>query len=89
MASFGYLKNLPVDILKIDGSFIRDMQSDPVSLSMVRALTQIGHQLGLEVIAEWVSTERELELVREVGVDYVQGYAVHRPETALPWRDGG
>jgi diguanylate cyclase (GGDEF)-like protein/PAS domain S-box-containing protein len=86
MASFGYLKNLPVDILKIDGSFIRDMQSDPVSRSMVDALTQIGHQLGLEVIAEWVSTERELELLREVGVDYVQGYAVHRPETALPWR---
>lgn len=88
MASFGYLKNLPVDILKIDGSFVRDMQADPVSLSMVRALTQIGHQLGLEVIAEWVGSERDLELLREVGVDYVQGYAVHRPETALPWRDG-
>lgn len=89
MASFGYLKNLPVDILKIDGSFVRDMQTDPVSLSMVRALTEIGHQLGLEVIAEWVSSESELELLREVGVDYVQGYAVHRPETALPWRNGG
>lgn len=80
MASFGYLKDLPVDILKIDGSFIRNFETDPVNYSIVRAVTDIGHQVGLEVIAEWVSSERSRELLRGLGVDYVQGFAIHEPE---------
>lgn len=80
MASFGYLKNLPVDVLKIDGSFIQNMQADALSQSIVQAVTDIGHQLGLIVVAEWVSDCRLEQLLEEIGVDYLQGYAVHRPE---------
>ncbi len=86
MASFGYLKNLPVDYLKIDGSFIRNIENDPVSYSIVRAVTDIGHQLGLKVIAEWVGDERARDLLRGLSVDYAQGFAIHKPEPALCFR---
>lgn len=87
MASFGYLKNLPVDYIKIDGSFIRNIETDPVSYSIVRAVTDIGHQLGLQVIGEWVADERARDLLRGLSVDYAQGFAVHKPEPALCFRD--
>ncbi len=83
MSSFGYLKNLPVDVIKIDGSFIRDVEVDPMSRSIVDAITEIGHQRGLEVVAEWVDSERLVETLRALGVDYGQGYALHRPEPVL------
>jgi EAL domain-containing protein (putative c-di-GMP-specific phosphodiesterase class I) len=83
MSSFGYLKNLPVDLIKIDGSFIRDMSDDPMSLAIVRAVTDIGHQRGLEVIAEWVEHGAQIEALRAIGVDYGQGYALHRPEPVV------
>lgn len=83
MSSFGYLKNLPVDIIKIDGSFIRDMDADPMSCSIVDAITEIGHQRGLEVVAEWVGDARTIEILRKLGVDYGQGFALHRPEPVL------
>ena len=86
MASFGYLKNLPVDFIKIDGSFIRNLETDPVSYSIVRAVTDIGHQLGLKVVAEWVADERARDLLRGLSVDYAQGFAIHRPEAALCFR---
>ena len=86
MASFGYLKNLPVDFVKIDGSFIRNIESDPISQSIVRAVTEIGHQLGLKVVAEWVGDARAVELLREIGVDYGQGFFLHQPETAACFR---
>ena len=86
MASFGYLKNLPVDFLKIDGSFIRNIESDPISYSIVRAVTDIGHQHGLQVVAEWVGDERARDLLRGLSVDYAQGFAVHRPEATLCFR---
>jgi diguanylate cyclase (GGDEF)-like protein len=89
MASFGYLKNLPVDYVKIDGSFIRNIETDPISFSIVRAVTEIGHQLGLKVIAEWVADERALNILREVKVDYAQGFFVHKPELAVCFRDAG
>ena len=82
MASFGYLKNLPLDYLKIDGSFIRNLESEDVSQSIVRACTDIGHKLGLRVVAEWVGDERVVELLREIGVDYGQGFYLHQPEPA-------
>ena len=87
MASFGYLKNLPVDFLKIDGSFIRNIETDPVSYSIVRAVTDIGHQLGLKVVAEWVADDRARDLLRGLSVDYAQGFSIHRPEAALCFRD--
>jgi diguanylate cyclase (GGDEF)-like protein/PAS domain S-box-containing protein len=80
MSSFGYLKNLPVDYIKIDGSFIRELETDPMSYSIVRAVSEIGHQVGVEVVAEFVATPRARELLRGLGVDYGQGYALHVPE---------
>jgi EAL domain-containing protein (putative c-di-GMP-specific phosphodiesterase class I) len=83
MSSFGYLKNLPVDVIKIDGSFIRELGSDPMSRSIVDVITEIGHQRGLDVVAEWVASTDTIELLRELGVDYGQGFALHRPERVL------
>jgi EAL domain-containing protein (putative c-di-GMP-specific phosphodiesterase class I) len=87
MSSFGYLKNLPVDIIKIDGSFIRDMLDDPVSYAMVRAATDIGHQIGLTVVAEWVTSEAVMQALRELGVDLAQGFSLHMPELVPFQRD--
>ncbi|MBW3549383.1 MAG: EAL domain-containing protein [Proteobacteria bacterium] len=83
MSSFGYLKNLPVDIIKIDGSFIRDLMSDPMSEAIVRAVTDIGHQRGLQVIAEWVTSEEIVGALVELGVDFAQGFALHKPEPVV------
>ena len=88
MSSFGYLKNLPVDIIKIDGSFIRDLGTDTMSQAIVRAVTDIGHQRGLEVIAEWVTNSQTLDVLAEIGVDYAQGYVLHKPEPVLFQRNG-
>jgi Amt family ammonium transporter len=85
MSSFAYLKNLPVDYLKIDGGFVREMDKDPVSRSMVAAINQIGHAMGLKTIAEWVENEAVLDELREIGVDFAQGYAIGRPS---PLPDG-
>jgi diguanylate cyclase (GGDEF)-like protein/PAS domain S-box-containing protein len=87
MSSFGYLKNLPVDMIKIDGSFIRELENDPMSFSIVRAVTQIGHQIGLKVIAEWVGSDATCELLRLLGVNYAQGYYLHEPEPAVYARE--
>lgn len=80
MSSFAYLKNLPVDYVKIDGSFIRDLETDAMSYSIVRAVTEIGHQSGKLVTAEFVSGARAVEMLRDIGVDFVQGFGLHRPE---------
>ncbi|MFC5580663.1 EAL domain-containing protein [Rhodanobacter terrae] len=83
MSSFTYLKNLPLDIIKIDGSFVRDMLSDPVSHLMVRAVTDIGHRLGLEVVAEWVTDLETVHALTVLGVNCVQGFSLHHPELAV------
>ncbi|WP_411833797.1 EAL domain-containing protein [Pseudoxanthomonas mexicana] len=80
MSSFGYLKNLPVDLIKIDGSFIRDLDSAPMSRTIVSAIAEIGHQLGLKVVAEWVGDRHTADLLHTLGVDYGQGFGLHRPE---------
>lgn len=80
LSSFTYLKNLKVDYLKIDGAFVRDIASNPIDRSMVEAIHRIGHQMGLKTVAEYVESEQTLALLREIGVDYVQGNAVHCPE---------
>jgi diguanylate cyclase (GGDEF)-like protein len=79
LSSFAYLKNLPVDYLKIDGGFVKDMTRDPISRAMVKAIHDIGHVMGIETIAEWVDNEETLGLLRQMGVDYVQGYGVGKP----------
>lgn len=87
MSSFTYLKNLPLDIIKIDGSFVRDMLTDPVSHLMVRAVTDIGHRLGLEVVAEWVTDAETVQALTALGVNRVQGFSLHHPELALFQRE--
>jgi EAL domain-containing protein (putative c-di-GMP-specific phosphodiesterase class I) len=79
LSSFAYLKHLPVDFLKIDGAFVRDMDSDEVDFAMVSAIQQLGKVLGTRTIAEFVRNDAILHLLREMGVDYAQGYAVAKP----------
>jgi diguanylate cyclase (GGDEF)-like protein/PAS domain S-box-containing protein len=79
LSSFSYLKNLPVDYLKIDGSFIRDMDTDPVNAAMVNAICQLGKVMGIEIIAEFVENDAILKLLAGIGVDYAQGYGIARP----------
>jgi diguanylate cyclase (GGDEF)-like protein len=80
VSSFAYLKTLPVDMIKIDGPFVKDMARDRLDRTMVEAICRIGQEMGLKVIAEGVEDAETLALLREIGVDYAQGYAVHRPE---------
>ncbi|HEY9146807.1 MAG TPA: DUF1631 family protein [Thiobacillus sp.] len=77
--SYAHLKNLRTDTLKIDGSFVRDMLQNPGDFAMVKSMNDIGHSLGLLTVAEYVESPTTLEALREIGVDYVQGYAIHRP----------
>lgn len=79
LSSFGYLKVLPVDYLKIDGSFVREVTSDEVSLSMVQAICQIGNTMGLAIVAEYVGDQETLDALREIGVNYAQGFFIGKP----------
>ncbi|MQU05136.1 EAL domain-containing protein [Pseudomonas helleri] len=79
MSSFAYLKHLPVDFLKIDGSFVRDMLDDPINRAMVEVINHIGHVMGKRTIAEFVESSHIEQALVEIGVDYAQGYAVERP----------
>ncbi|MDX2350924.1 ammonium transporter [Stutzerimonas xanthomarina] len=79
LSSFGYLKTLPVDYLKIDGSFVRDIDQDPIARAMVASINNIGHEMGLSTVAEFVESAAILECLQEIGVDYVQGYHLGRP----------
>ncbi|MCU7853025.1 MAG: EAL domain-containing protein [Candidatus Thiodiazotropha sp. (ex Monitilora ramsayi)] len=79
VSSFTYLKNLPVDYLKIDGSFVKDMLSDPVDESMVEMINQIGHVMGLETIAEYAESDEIVERLKILGIDFAQGFALHKP----------
>jgi Amt family ammonium transporter len=83
LSSFAYLKNLPVDFLKIDGAFVRDLADDPIDRAMVEAINQIGHVMNLETIAEFVETGAVLDQLRAIGVDYAQGYGISAPQPLL------
>lgn len=81
LSSFAYLKNLPVDFLKIDGGFVRDMCTDPIDRAMVHAINEIGHTMGIRTIAEYVEDEATLAALRDIGVDYAQ---VHHLASPVP-----
>jgi EAL domain-containing protein (putative c-di-GMP-specific phosphodiesterase class I) len=83
MSSYSYLKNLNVDSLKIDGAFVKDMVQDPVDFAMVESINRIGHVMGIKTIAEFVENETILAKLRLIGVDYAQGYGIHKPEPLI------
>lgn len=83
LSSFAYLKNLPIDYIKIDGSFVVDMLNDPIDKAMVEAIVRVGHVMQVKVIAEWVENEETLNLLKEMGVDYVQGYYLGEPKEVV------
>ena len=78
-SSFAYLKTLPVDYLKIDGFFVRDMVNDRIDFEMVKSINDIGHVMGKKTIAEFVEDEETLKALKEMGVDFAQGYAISKP----------
>ncbi|TNE78817.1 MAG: EAL domain-containing protein [Gammaproteobacteria bacterium] len=79
LSSLGYLKELPVDYLKIDGSFIRNMELNEVDYSMVSTINHLGHIMGISTIAECVENSSQLSMLQEIGVDYAQGFLIARP----------
>ena len=79
MSSFSYLKHLAVDSLKIDGAFIKNIEKEAIDHSMVRSINEIGHIMGIKTVAEFVESEAICTMVRELGVDFLQGYHIHKP----------
>ncbi|MGD8339333.1 MAG: EAL domain-containing protein [Gammaproteobacteria bacterium] len=80
LSSFGYLKHFPVDFLKIDGSFVREIVHDPIDREMVRSINEIGHLTGKQTIAEFAENAEIITMLRGMGVDYAQGYGVEKPK---------
>lgn len=79
LSSFGYLKNLPVEFLKIDGVFVKDIADNPIDRAMVNSINDIGHVMGMKTIAEFVENDDVKVLLKEIGVDYLQGYGIGKP----------
>jgi diguanylate cyclase (GGDEF)-like protein/PAS domain S-box-containing protein len=81
LSSFAYLKNMPVDYLKIDGMFVKGAAANSTDFSMVESINRIGHVMGMKTIAEFVESQTILEQMKRLGIDFVQGYHVHQPES--------
>ncbi|MEM7251416.1 MAG: EAL domain-containing protein [Pseudomonadota bacterium] len=79
LSSLAYLKQLPADLIKFDGAFIADIHCDPVNHSIVRSINDVGHLMGKRTVAEFVDTPEILETLRQIGVDYAQGFAIAKP----------
>ena len=80
LSSFGYLKHFPIDFLKIDGSFVKEILRDPIDREMVRSINEIGHLTNKKTIAEFAENEEIITMLRGLGVDYAQGYGVGHPQ---------
>lgn len=78
-SSFAYLKDLPIDIVKIDGSFVKDIASNSLHKAMVRSINEIAHEMGKKTIAEFIEDEACMKILSELNVDYGQGYHISRP----------
>ncbi|HEX4050353.1 MAG TPA: EAL domain-containing protein [Steroidobacteraceae bacterium] len=83
LSSFGYLKHFPVDFLKIDGSFVREILHDPIDREMVRSINEIGHLTGKQTIAEFAENAEIIQMLTNIGIDYAQGYGVAQPQRLL------
>jgi EAL domain-containing protein (putative c-di-GMP-specific phosphodiesterase class I) len=81
-SSLTYLRNFPIDVVKVDRSFVRELDDRPQDQAIVSAVVELGHTLDLTTIAEGVETERQLELLRVLGCDLAQGYHFARPRPA-------
>lgn len=79
LSSYSYLKHLPVDFVKIDGAFIRDLHRDNSDYMMVRSINEMAHLMGKRTIAEYVENDEILARLREIGIDYAQGYGIEKP----------
>ena len=79
LSSYSYLKNLPVDYIKIDGKFVSEIHNDPLNQSIVESINQVGHTMGIKTIAEWVDSEDVQNMLKKIGVDYAQGFAIDKP----------
>ena len=82
-SSYAYLKNLPVDFLKIDGMFIKDIKTDPANYAMVESINHIGHIMGRRTIAEFVENKETLQTLNKLGVDYMQGFGIAKPSALI------
>ena len=80
MSSFGYLKSLPIDFLKIDGIFIREILQDPVNSFIVKSFHQVAQKMGIATIAEYIDSEEKLVQIKSLGIDYAQGYWIGKPQ---------
>lgn len=80
VSSYGYLQSLDVDYLKIDGIFVKDLMRDSIARNIVESVTQVGHSMGLKIIAEYVEDDKIISLLRKMGVDYGQGYGISKPK---------
>ena len=80
MSSFAYLKHLPVDYLKIDGAFVRDIVDDPIDRAMVEAINKVAHLMKIKTIAEYVENPETLAILEQIGVDFAQGFGIARPK---------
>ena len=80
MSSFGYLKSLPVDFLKIDGIFIRELLDNPVNSAIIQSFHQVAQVMGIATIAEFVDSESKLFQLKSLGIDYAQGYWIAKPQ---------
>ncbi len=84
LSSFAYLRDLPVDSVKIDGRFVKNLAENPVDQAMVKAMNEIAHALGKKTVAEFVENEECYQLLKQYGVDYAQGYHLGRPDIIMP-----
>lgn len=79
-SSYGHLRSLPVDFVKIDGQFVKQMANDPIDFAMVKSINELGHLMNRQTIAEFVEDESTIEKLKSLGVDFAQGYGIERPE---------
>jgi EAL domain-containing protein (putative c-di-GMP-specific phosphodiesterase class I) len=84
LSSFGYLQTLPVDYITINGRFVRDIATNPIDRALVESIHRIATVMGMETIAQWVESEATLNILKDLGVNYAQGYALGRPNPLGP-----